>query len=275
MIAAHQCYAMTATTALTAQNTQGVLDIHYVPSAFVSKQIDACVDDIGVDVIKIGVPGYFPRFSASDLMMSPIAGMLASVETVDAVAQALEKHGRPTCVLDPVFDTAAISHFHLTVTGNGGDNGGSAPAQRRRHQHPNTTTSSHHRPHSESFRGSIASRKRCHQVNTGNQLRRGSGAHSNSFKIYGPQVYLDQRRPPALQQPLSSPPTSRNPKICGRCTAYRRQDDPFHHRFLPFEKHTWHRLLPRLYVTSNPLLGHLYFLPDHPRISKLIKQQPP
>ncbi|KAI4257190.1 MAG: hypothetical protein L6R42_005816, partial [Xanthoria sp. 1 TBL-2021] len=29
--------------------------------------------------------------------------MLASAETADAVAQALEKHGRPTCVLDPVF----------------------------------------------------------------------------------------------------------------------------------------------------------------------------
>ncbi|KAL8669038.1 MAG: hypothetical protein Q9168_006349 [Polycauliona sp. 1 TL-2023] len=74
---------MTATTALTAQNTQGVLDIHYIPSAFVSKQIDACIDDIGVDVVKIG--------------------MLASAETVDAVARSLEKHGRPTCVLDPVF----------------------------------------------------------------------------------------------------------------------------------------------------------------------------
>ncbi|KAI4106884.1 MAG: hypothetical protein LQ339_002856 [Xanthoria mediterranea] len=103
VIAVHQCYAMTATTALTAQNTQGVLDIHYVPSAFVSKQIDACIDDLGVDVVKIGVPGYFPSLSASDLIMSPIAGMLASAETVDAVARALERHGRPTCVLDPVM----------------------------------------------------------------------------------------------------------------------------------------------------------------------------
>ncbi|KAL8715083.1 MAG: hypothetical protein Q9220_001040 [cf. Caloplaca sp. 1 TL-2023] len=45
---------MTATTALTVQNTQGVYGIHYIPSAFVSQQIDACFDDIGVDVIKIG-----------------------------------------------------------------------------------------------------------------------------------------------------------------------------------------------------------------------------
>lgn len=54
MIAAHGCYAMTATTALTAQNTLGVLDIHNTPAAFVKKQIDACISDIGVDVVKTG-----------------------------------------------------------------------------------------------------------------------------------------------------------------------------------------------------------------------------
>ena len=45
---------MTATTALTAQNTQGVDDILVTPSEFVKKQIDACVTDIGVDVVKTG-----------------------------------------------------------------------------------------------------------------------------------------------------------------------------------------------------------------------------
>ncbi|CAF9932375.1 MAG: hypothetical protein ALECFALPRED_005278 [Alectoria fallacina] len=83
VITAHGCYAMTATTALTAQNTQGVSGIHYVPSDFVVKQIDACLEDIGVDVIKIG--------------------MLASASTVDAVAEALKKHGEPTTVVDPVM----------------------------------------------------------------------------------------------------------------------------------------------------------------------------
>ena len=74
---------MTATTALTAQNTQGVSAIHHVPSDFVIKQIDACIGDIGVDVVKIG--------------------MLASAETADAVADALRRHGSPTTVLDPVM----------------------------------------------------------------------------------------------------------------------------------------------------------------------------
>lgn len=54
VVAAHGCYAMTATTALTAQNTQGVRGIHVIPTEFVSQQIDACVEDVGVDVVKTG-----------------------------------------------------------------------------------------------------------------------------------------------------------------------------------------------------------------------------
>ena len=45
---------MTATTALTAQNTQDVRGIHETPPDFVEKQIDACIEDIGVDVLKTG-----------------------------------------------------------------------------------------------------------------------------------------------------------------------------------------------------------------------------
>lgn len=45
---------MTATAALTAQNTTGVFGIQVTPSEFVRKQIDACLDDIPVDVVKIG-----------------------------------------------------------------------------------------------------------------------------------------------------------------------------------------------------------------------------
>lgn len=45
---------MTATTALTAQNTLGVEDIHVTPPAFVAKQINACLSDIDCDAVKIG-----------------------------------------------------------------------------------------------------------------------------------------------------------------------------------------------------------------------------
>lgn len=48
-------YAMTAITALTAQNTQGVFAIQDVPPAFVAQQIEVVLGDIGADCIKIGM----------------------------------------------------------------------------------------------------------------------------------------------------------------------------------------------------------------------------
>jgi hydroxymethylpyrimidine/phosphomethylpyrimidine kinase len=52
---AHGCYALTATTGLTAQNTLGVQDIFVVPSEFVRKQINAGLEDVGADVVKLGM----------------------------------------------------------------------------------------------------------------------------------------------------------------------------------------------------------------------------
>ncbi|MDA8446814.1 bifunctional hydroxymethylpyrimidine kinase/phosphomethylpyrimidine kinase [Paracidovorax valerianellae] len=77
------CYGMTAITALTAQNTQGVRAIHGVPPDMLRQQIDAVVEDIGVDAVKIG--------------------MLHSPETVRVVADALRRHRLPHVVLDPVM----------------------------------------------------------------------------------------------------------------------------------------------------------------------------
>jgi len=82
-IAALGCYGMTAITALTAQNTLGVRSIHAVPLQFLADQIDAVVEDIGVDAVKIG--------------------MLHSADTVRAVAAAIERHHLPRIVLDPVM----------------------------------------------------------------------------------------------------------------------------------------------------------------------------
>ena len=74
---------MTATTALTAQNTIGVRGIHLVPPEFVISQINAVAEDVGIDVAKIG--------------------MLASAQTIEAVASTLQRSGRPRIVLDPVM----------------------------------------------------------------------------------------------------------------------------------------------------------------------------
>jgi hydroxymethylpyrimidine/phosphomethylpyrimidine kinase len=48
-------YAMTAITALTAQNTLGVQAIHDVPADFVAAQMRAVLPDIGADCVKIGM----------------------------------------------------------------------------------------------------------------------------------------------------------------------------------------------------------------------------
>lgn len=50
-------HAMTAITAVTAQNTLGVRAVHPVPAETVLAQVDTVVGDIGVDAIKIGMIG--------------------------------------------------------------------------------------------------------------------------------------------------------------------------------------------------------------------------
>ena len=50
-------HAMTAVTAITAQNTLGVSDIHPIPAASVIAQMDAVIADIGIDAVKIGMIG--------------------------------------------------------------------------------------------------------------------------------------------------------------------------------------------------------------------------
>jgi hydroxymethylpyrimidine/phosphomethylpyrimidine kinase len=52
---------MTATTALTAQNTLGVKDVHHTPPEFLQKQIDAVCEDVRVDVVKTGTISFEVR----------------------------------------------------------------------------------------------------------------------------------------------------------------------------------------------------------------------
>jgi hydroxymethylpyrimidine/phosphomethylpyrimidine kinase len=48
-------FAMTAVTALTAQNTEGVFGVLPIPPAFIRQQIEVVLDDIGADAIKTGM----------------------------------------------------------------------------------------------------------------------------------------------------------------------------------------------------------------------------
>ena len=47
-------YGMSAITAVTAQNTTGVNAVETLDADFVMAQVDACLDDIGADGVKIG-----------------------------------------------------------------------------------------------------------------------------------------------------------------------------------------------------------------------------
>jgi len=75
-------HAMTAITAVTAQNTLGVQGVHAVPTDMALAQIDSVVGDLGVDAVKIG--------------------MIGSAQTARAVAARLESINAPI-VLDPVM----------------------------------------------------------------------------------------------------------------------------------------------------------------------------
>ncbi len=75
-------YAMTAITAVTAQNTRGVSLVEALSPDMVAAQIDACLEDIGADAVKIG--------------------MLGSADIAEVVADRLEELGKPI-VFDPVM----------------------------------------------------------------------------------------------------------------------------------------------------------------------------
>ncbi len=66
-------FAMTAVTAITVQNTLGVSAVHPVPPEIVAGQIRACIDDIGVDAIKIGMLG-------NEAVINAVADALAGVQ---------------------------------------------------------------------------------------------------------------------------------------------------------------------------------------------------
>ncbi len=77
-------HGMTAITAITAQNTVGVSAIHTIPPDVIIAQVRAVQADIGIDAVKIG--------------------MLGTLETIDAVAAALDElPGSTPVVLDPVM----------------------------------------------------------------------------------------------------------------------------------------------------------------------------
>ena len=82
-MSAHGVFAMTAVTALTAQNTTGVTDIMETTPAFLAAQLDAVFTDIYPDAVKIG--------------------MVSSAELIAVIAEKLAQYGAKHIVVDPVM----------------------------------------------------------------------------------------------------------------------------------------------------------------------------
>ena len=76
-------HGTSALTAITAQNTLGVTAILELPVLLIRQQIDAIVDDIGVQAAK--------------------TGMLSSAQIIDAVAGAIRERKIRHLVVDPVM----------------------------------------------------------------------------------------------------------------------------------------------------------------------------
>jgi hydroxymethylpyrimidine/phosphomethylpyrimidine kinase len=82
-ISANGCFAASAITAITAQNTLGVNAVEGLSIDIIEGQIEAVLSDIGADSVKIG--------------------MLHSAEVVHSVARMLRKYRITNVVLDPVM----------------------------------------------------------------------------------------------------------------------------------------------------------------------------
>lgn len=82
-ITAHRMFAMSAVTALTAQNTTGVFGVLESTPEFLRQQLDAVFEDIRPDSVKIG--------------------MVSNCELIVTIAEALKKYEAENIVLDPVM----------------------------------------------------------------------------------------------------------------------------------------------------------------------------
>lgn len=80
---AFKVFGTSVITAITAQNTESVLGIESLSPEFVKLQIDAVVNDIGVDAVKVG--------------------MLSTKEIISVVANKVDQYSMKNLVLDPVM----------------------------------------------------------------------------------------------------------------------------------------------------------------------------
>lgn len=87
-ISANGCYALSVITAITAQNSHSVRDIHKIPLSTITAQLKAVLSDFPIDAIKIG--------------------MLGDADIIETVASVLKNQpDLPPIILDPVMISKA------------------------------------------------------------------------------------------------------------------------------------------------------------------------
>ena len=86
---AHNVYGMSVITAITAQNTRGIIGIEEVSNDILEKQIDAIFSDCHIDAIKIG--------------------MLSSSKCVEIVVNKIKEYNPKIVVLDPIIISSSGS----------------------------------------------------------------------------------------------------------------------------------------------------------------------
>lgn len=80
---ANYTYGMSVITAVTAQNTQGVISVQDIDDEIIKNQIDAIFTDINVDGVKIG--------------------MVSKIATINAIAEKIREYKPTNLVIDPVM----------------------------------------------------------------------------------------------------------------------------------------------------------------------------
>ena len=96
-IAAHNGYAVAAVSALTVQTTTGVKTVHSIPAATLRAQLEALMEDISPNAVKIG--------------------MLANRGNAAVVAEFLDRAKLSNVVLDPVIKASSGGEDLLDASG--------------------------------------------------------------------------------------------------------------------------------------------------------------
>ena len=125
-ITAHKMYAMSAITALTAQNTTGVYGIMDVPAEFVGQQLDCIFTDIVPDAVKIGmvfsseiihvIADKLIQYDAQNIVVDPVmvstsGSKLLSDEAIDALVTTLLPLG--TIITPNIPETEVLCSFDI------------------------------------------------------------------------------------------------------------------------------------------------------------------